>query len=85
MAFNSFTVLSDGDNSSYGLPIGAEGYDLINFGSSGADGETYSAIGFGFRSKLHDRVDLGFAYENGVGNDEGILDDRYTVDLIINF
>ena len=65
--------------------IPTEGYDLINFGSAAADGETYNAVGFGFRSRLHDRVDLGFAYENGVGSDEGIMDDRYTVDMIISF
>ncbi len=80
VAFNSFTVLSGGTGA---IPV--EGYDLINFGSAAADGDTYNAVGFGFRSRLHDRVDLGFAYENGVGSDEGIFDDRYTVDMIISF
>jgi hypothetical protein len=80
VAFNSFTVLSGGNGA-----IPTEGYDLINFGSAAADGETYNAVGFGFRSRLHERVDLGFAYENGVGSDEGIMDDRYTVDMIISF
>jgi hypothetical protein len=80
VAFNSFTVLSGGNGA-----IPTEGYDLINFGSAAADGETYNAVGFGFRTRLHERVDLGFAYENGVGSDEGIMDDRYTVDMIISF
>ncbi|MDA7533050.1 hypothetical protein N8560_00850 [bacterium] len=80
IAFNSFTVLSGGDGAT---PV--EGYDLINFGSAAAEGDTYSAIGFGFRSRLHDRVDLGLSYENGVGSDEGIMDERYIVDMVIRF
>jgi hypothetical protein len=80
IAFNSFTVLSGGDRAT---PV--EGYDLINFGSAAAEGDTYSAIGFGFRSRLHDRVDLGLSYENGVGSDEGIMDERYIVDMVIRF
>ena len=80
IAFNSFTVLSGGDEAA---PV--EGYDLINFGSAAAEGDTYSAIGFGFRSRLHDRVDLGLSYENGVGSDEGIMDERYIVDMVIRF
>jgi len=82
-AFNAFSVLSDGDDP-YGLGIGTEGFDLINFGSR-AEGETYKTVGFGFRSKVHENVDLGFAYEIGVGQPEGIFDDRYTVDMIISF
>ena len=80
IAFNSFTVLSGGDGAT---PV--EGYDLINFGSAAAEGDTYSAIGFGFRSRLHDRVDLGLSYENGVGSNEGIMDERYIVDMVIRF
>ena len=80
IAFNSFTVLSGGDGAT---PV--EGYDLINFGSAAAEGNTYSAIGFGFRSRLHDRVDLGLSYENGVGSNEGIMDERYIVDMVIRF
>jgi hypothetical protein len=80
VAFNSFTVLSGGTG---GIPV--EGYDLINFGSAAADGDTYSTLGFGFRSKLHKNLDLGFAYENSVSSEDGIFDDRYTVDLIIRF
>ena len=80
VALNSFTVLSGGDGAT---PV--EGYDLINFGSAAAEGDTYSALGFGFRSKLHERVDLGVSYENGVGSKEGIMDERYIVDMIITF
>ena len=80
IAFNSFTVISGGDGAT-----SVEGYDLINFGSAAAEGDTYSAIGFGFRSRLHDRVDLGLSYENGVGSNEGIMDERYIVDMVIRF
>ena len=80
IAFNSFSVISGGDGAT-----SIEGYDLINFGSAAAEGDTYSAIGFGFRSRLHDRVDLGLSYENGVGSNEGIMDERYIVDMVIRF
>jgi hypothetical protein len=73
-------VISGGDGAT-----SVEGYDLINFGSAAAEGDTYSAIGFGFRSRLHDRVDLGLSYENGVGSNEGIMDERCIVDIVIRF
>lgn len=75
---NGFTVLSDADQ----LPLETEGYDLINFGSSDASGWTGLLVGGGFRSRLHQRVDIGFAYEVAVNSPEGLFDDRYTIDLI---
>lgn len=82
VAFNAFTTLSDGN----GLGITTEGFDLINFGSSAASGTTQGAIGFGFRSRLLDNLDLGFAYEVGVIEDGAdIFKDRVTVDLAWRF
>lgn len=78
---NGYTVLSEGE----GLAIGSEGYDVINFGTSNADGETMIVLGGGFRSSLSKSVDLGFAYEKGVDHDDGIFDDRLTVDLVWKF
>lgn len=78
---NGFTVLSDGDQ----LPFDTEGYDLINFGSTDANGWTGVAVGGGFRSRLHAKVDLGFAYEVAVASPEGLFDDRFTVDLLWRF
>ncbi len=82
VAFNAFTTLSDGN----GLGINSEGFDLINFGSSAASGTTQGAIGFGFRSRLVENLDLGFAYEVGVIDDgDDIFKDRVTVDVIWRF
>jgi hypothetical protein len=82
VAFNAFTTLSDGN----GLGITTEGFDLINFGSSAASGTTQGAIGFGFRSRLLDNLDLGFAYEVGVIEDGAdIFKDRVTVDVAWRF
>lgn len=81
VAANAFTVLNTGNQ----LPLGVEGFDLINFGSSGAAGSTQATIAAGFRSKLTDRVQLGFAYERSLTNPRGVLDDRFTVDFVLRF
>lgn len=81
VAVNAFTTLSEADE----LPFDSEGFDLINFGSSNAGGETQVAIGAGFRSRLLDSLDLGFAYEYGVSPDDDIFRDRFTVDLLWRF
>ena len=81
VAGNAFTVLSEGA----GLPLAAEGFDLVNFGSSSAKNTTQAALGFGFRSRLRDNLDFGFAYEFGITNPRDIFDDRYTVDLVLRF
>ena len=74
-------MLSDGD----GPAIDSEGYDLINFGSSNVSGESLFVVGAGFRSALTDELDLGVAYEVGLDHDDGIFDDRLTVDLVWKF
>lgn len=81
VAANAFTVLNSGSQ----LPLGVEGFDLINFGSASAAGSTQATLGGGFRSKLHDRVELGFAYERSVTNPRGVFDDRFTVDFVLRF
>ncbi|NBV25169.1 MAG: hypothetical protein EBS05_25030 [Proteobacteria bacterium] len=81
VAANSFTVLNSGNQ----LPLGTEGNDLLNFGSSAAAGTTQVTAGAGFRSKLHDRVELGFAYERSLTNPRGVFDDRFTVDFLLRF
>jgi hypothetical protein len=78
---NGFTVLSSGNN----LPIDSEGYDVINFGSSKANGVTQLTLGGGFRSRLSKNVDLGLAYEKSVLSPEGLTDDRFTFDICIRF
>jgi hypothetical protein len=81
VAMSGITVLDEGN----GLPLTTEGYDLINFGSSLADGETQITVGGGFRSRLTDSLMLGVAYEAPVTSPHGLYDDRFTVDLIWNF
>jgi hypothetical protein len=81
VALNGYTVLSEGT----GPAIGSEGYDVINFGTSNAGGETQIVLGAGFRSSLSKSLDLGVAYEKDVTHDDGIFDDRLTVDVIWKF
>lgn len=81
IAANAFTVVNSGSQ----LPLGVEGFDLINFGSAAAAGATQAALGGGFRSKLHDKIELGFAYERSVTNPRGVFDDRFTIDFVLRF
>lgn len=81
-AVNGHTVLSEGKGPAFG---GIEGFDLINFGASDADGFTQVAVGVGFRSRLSKWADIGFAYEKGTSNPKGLFDDRFTVDFVIKF
>lgn len=75
------TVLDEGQ----GLGLTTEGYDLINFGSSEAGGETQVVVGGGFRSHLTSSWDFGIAYEKSVSKPHGLFDDRITADLIWRF
>ncbi len=64
-----------------------EGGDLINLGAANA-GENRDAVtlGVGFRSRLSDNATLGFAYELPLTEEEdGLMDDRLTVDLVWKF
>lgn len=81
VAFNAYTVLDDGNN----IGLDTEGYDVINFGSSAANGVTQGTLGVGFRSRILDNVDLGFAYEKAIIEPHGLTEDRFTVDVSIRF
>ena len=78
---NGYNPVSDGNR----LPLDSEGYDVINFGSSKASGSLQLTVGAGFRSRILDNVDLGFAYEKAVVSPEGLTDDRFTFDVSIRF
>jgi len=78
---NAVTTLTEGNQ----LPFNSEGFDLINFGSTNAGGRTQAAWGVGFRSRLLENVDLGFAYERGFAPNNDIFKDRFTVDLVWRF
>ncbi|WP_075090501.1 hypothetical protein [Verrucomicrobium spinosum] len=78
---NGYTVVKEGGVA----PLDSEGYDLVNFGSAYADGETQITVGGGFRSHLTSYLDFGFAYTKSVGKKEGFIDDRFIVDFVIKF
>ncbi len=78
---NAFTTISEGNN----VPFNSEGFDVINFGSANANGDTQAAFGIGFRSRLEKKIDIGFAYERGWVHSSDIFKDRVTVDLIYRF
>ena len=82
---HGYTVLSEGDHQLLGVDLNTEMYDLINYGSTDAQGRTMLTVGGGFRSRLCRSVDLGVAYEAGVLDPVGIFDRRVTVDLIWRF
>lgn len=81
VSLNAFTILDEGKT----LPLGVEGLDLINFGTTNADGRTQAVLGGGFRSRLCESADLGFAYEYGISNPQGLFDSRVTLDMIWRF
>lgn len=78
---NGFTVLSDGK----GLPLDSEGFDLINFGSSDAKGQTQLALGGGFRTEITPKCHFGIAGEAGVGQPKGLFESRITADVSYRF
>jgi hypothetical protein len=81
VSINAFTTL----NGANGLPITTEGFDLINFGSGHANGQTQAAVGGGFRSRLLPNLDLGFGYEVEITDQTDIFKDRFTVDVSWRF
>lgn len=80
-AFNGYTVLTAAE----AIGLDTEGYDLINFGSSAALHRTQGTMGFGFRSRLRDNLDLGAVYDFACISPHGLTEDRLTVDLIWRF
>jgi hypothetical protein len=93
---NWFHVLDSGDGRgnypdylSGALPgaINFEGGDLFNLGAVNADeNRDFVTAAIGFRSRITDAVDVGAAYEIPLTNDEeSLMDERVTVDLIWKF
>lgn len=77
------------DQAGGGVPVVAafEGYDLLNFGAPNAtQNRDFVTAAIGFRSRLTDDIDLGFAYELPLTNEEdSVMEDRFTVDLVWTF
>jgi hypothetical protein len=93
---NWFHVLDAGDGKNNfdkqagGLvPVIAEfeGGDLLNFGAANSTkNRDLVTAAVGFRSRITESIDLGFAYEVPLTNEEnGIIDDRFTFDLVWKF
>ncbi|MBK1828495.1 hypothetical protein [Haloferula rosea] len=64
-----------------------EGNDLLNFGAANASqNRDLVTAAVGFRSRITESVDLGFAYEFPLTDEEtGIIEDRFTADLVWRF
>lgn len=64
-----------------------EGMDLLNFGASNASANRdFVTAAVGFRSRVADGVDIGVAYEMPLTDqNEGVMKDRFTVDLVWRF
>ncbi|MDA0768105.1 MAG: transporter [Verrucomicrobia bacterium] len=92
---NWFTVLDEGDGGSRfasqaggAVPAVAsfEGADLINWGAANGGDHDYATAAFGFRSRLSETLDLGFAYEIPLTDEnDNITENRLTVDLTLTF
>jgi hypothetical protein len=70
-----------------------EGGDVINLGSQhGIDHRNLVTMAAGFRYRIFEKagvfknLDFGFAYELPITNpNDGLMDDRYTADLVLHF
>ncbi|MEZ5302086.1 MAG: hypothetical protein R3F11_15800 [Verrucomicrobiales bacterium] len=93
---NYFRVLDEGDGGSrFGSQAGGlvpaiaqfEAGDLVNFGAANADkNPDFLSLGVGFRFRATDNVDLGFAFELPLTDDEdSIMENRFTLDLVYRF
>lgn len=71
---------SSGTNA--GLP---EGGDLFNLGGTNLTGNDIVSRAVGIKYKPRQNVEAGFAYEFPLTRRKGVLDDRWTADLIFRF
>jgi hypothetical protein len=65
-------------------PLGFEGRDLFNFGTS-ASGHSDVSLAFGFRYKFTEAIQTGFAFEFPLDGRHDLNDWRMTVDLIFRY
>jgi hypothetical protein len=62
--------------------LGVNGMDLVGMGSINAD--TVITVAPGFRARITDHVDAGFAYELPITQEEDLLDWRVTTDVLVH-
>jgi hypothetical protein len=93
---NWFHVLDAGDGTgNYPSQVGGlvpaavefEGGDLFNLGAvNSTENRDFVTAALGFRARITDSVNIGSAYEIPLTNEEdSVMDERVTVDLIWNF
>jgi len=91
---NHFCVARQGDRDELVASIAKfEGGDVVNLGSKhGIDNRNFVTMAAGFRYRIFEKagvfknLDFGFAYELPVTNpNDGLMDDRYTADLVLHF
>jgi hypothetical protein len=78
MEFNWMRSLDGGRR----LPIDQEGFDLVDIGSSKANGKDVATMALGFRYRILDNLDFGAAGEFPITEREDIFGWRVTTDLI---
>jgi hypothetical protein len=82
LELNYFHYAKNGGNQ----PMGFEGRDLINFGSSGISGHDGLSMAAGVRYKFTENYQVGIGVEFPISNTEDdLLDCRLMVDVIIRY
>src|SRR5690606_17541407 len=67
--------------------VAFEAGDLVNWGASNADlNRNFVSGALGFRIRATESIDLGFAWEMPLTDvNQGLMEDRFTVDMVIRF
>jgi len=66
-------------------PLGFEGLDLINFGSTGVSGRDYLSMAVGGRYKFSENFQTGLAFEFPLTSPHDLLDYRVNLDVIFRW
>ncbi|MCB1232487.1 MAG: hypothetical protein KDN19_19725 [Verrucomicrobiae bacterium] len=62
-----------------------EGGDLVNLGAANTV-DNFVSLALGARARVNDAMDVGFAWEFPLTDqDHGLMEDRFTVDVVIRF
>jgi hypothetical protein len=66
-------------------PLGFEGRDLVNFGSTGVSGADNVSLAFGARYKFSEWAQTGIAAEFPLNGRHDLMDFRLTIDFILRY
>ena len=67
------------------FPAAVEGLDLFNLGGRGVDSNDIVTGAIGVKYKPSGNMEVGFAWETPLTDRRDIIEDRYTVDLIVRY